>query len=571
MATRPCSVDLPSLSVADLVKLGSTRSSGSAPRNAVRMSEKLGEIRTRSSSRNLVKRLSDSSPTGRWGSMARRRGRSSNRASVGGAALGIQRVFNKKVAVTLGQVVDYIVDDLVESSVEVTVESMMEQEYVGNSRMELDQRSLEEQQEQHGQGQEQQGQEQQQQQQQQQYQRNQELSKKSSDIFPPNLLKKPTATNPETSDNFDEEMDDMGRGINNELAVKDKKIEVLKKTMITQGLELQRRSVQVEEMKIDNKTLAAGVQAWMEKVDKGKEDFELMKSLKETLQNQLVKLKEEVANKCIEVLVKVREIEEKDEVLHRLNDELTVKNVKIDNLISENEKLNFEMSEIRNKSKEVKAVHQKIRKENMAIANESEAIELDLQASCSPLLSLGNPSVSPSTPQFSSPPPQASTSPVTLQQARTLDISFLRRLRVRNITELRDQVENVDRITDTTEDQEDLSNRENLAINRLKHEVAEKFKSVLTTYNHIKMPELYKSKRWEIFEKEDFTEICRSESVRFQEEIMDKWRQEGGSPETIGVSLDDVVRMESSIYKLFMIRKVSIHNSLYESQIIARK
>ena len=133
-------------------------------------------------------------------------------------------------------------------------------------------------------------------------------------------------------------------------------------------------------------------------------------------------------------------------------------------------------------------------------------------------------------------------------------------IRVKDISTLLSTSPNPGAATDAT-DQEEAARREE-AVSRLKHEVAREVQRGLEKFKHIKKPapelrELFKSRSWEIFSAEDFTEVCRSHAVSCREEVMERWARRTGGLEGLQLAEEDVARMQAGLEQFFHIRQVS--------------
>ena len=133
-------------------------------------------------------------------------------------------------------------------------------------------------------------------------------------------------------------------------------------------------------------------------------------------------------------------------------------------------------------------------------------------------------------------------------------------LRVKDISTLLGTSPTPGATTDAT-DEEEAARREE-AVSRLKHEVAREVQRGLEKFKHIKKPapelrELFKSRSWEIFSAEDFTEVCRSHAVSCREEVMERWARRTGGLEGLQLAEEDVARMQAGLEQFFHIRQVS--------------
>ena len=67
---------------------------------------------------------------------------------------------------------------------------------------------------------------------------------------------------------------------------------------------------------------------------------------------------------------------------------------------------------------------------------------------------------------------------------------------------------------------------------------------------------MYSQKSWEIFDDEDFAEVCRLLAVQAREEVLKRWDLEGDSQEDLWILEEDIARMRGSVDFLFYVRKV---------------
>jgi len=124
--------------------------------------------------------------------------------------------------------------------------------------------------------------------------------------------------------------------------------------------------------------------------------------------------------------------------------------------------------------------------------------------------------------------------------------------------------------TEATDQEETKAARREEVVTRLKHEVAREVRRGLKKYNHTKEPELFKSRSWEIFDAEDFTEVCRSQAVSCREEVMERWARRSDGLEGLELAQEDVARMQAGLELFFRIREaVSLRLDLLGSRVEA--
>jgi len=89
----------------------------------------------------------------------------------------------------------------------------------------------------------------------------------------------------------------------------------------------------------------------------------------------------------------------------------------------------------------------------------------------------------------------------------------------------------------------------------LKHEMKHQVELVLRKYYHKSEPHVYSQKSWEIFDDEDFAEVCRMLAVQAREEVLKRWGLQGDSQEDLWILEEDIARMRASVDFFFYIRK----------------
>ena len=166
--------------------------------------------------------------------------------------------------------------------------------------------------------------------------------------------------------------------------------------------------------------------------------------------------------------------------------------------------------------------------------------------------SLISPSLAAPSPPCSPPRCEVAMAPLHCGETRSPP-----ELRVRDISTLLSTSPTPATSTPGIDDEEAKAARREEAVTRLKYEVAREVQRGLEKFKHIKEPELFETRSWEIFSVEDFTEVCRSHAVSCREEVMERWVRRTGGLEGIQLAEKDVARLQADLDKFFAIRQVS--------------
>jgi len=112
----------------------------------------------------------------------------------------------------------------------------------------------------------------------------------------------------------------------------------------------------------------------------------------------------------------------------------------------------------------------------------------------------------------------------------------------------------------------------------LKHEMKHQVELVLRKYYHKSEPHMYSQKSWEIFDDEDFAEVCRMLAVQAREEVLKRWDRQGDSQKDLWILEEDIARMRGSVDYFFYMRKefaqrlsalLSLQNPFYMKELHA--
>ena len=90
----------------------------------------------------------------------------------------------------------------------------------------------------------------------------------------------------------------------------------------------------------------------------------------------------------------------------------------------------------------------------------------------------------------------------------------------------------------------------------LKHEMKHQVELALRKYYQKSQPHVYGQRSWEIFDDEDFAEVCRMLAVQAREEVLKRWGLQGDSQEDLWILEEDIARMRRSVDHFFYMRKV---------------
>ena len=90
----------------------------------------------------------------------------------------------------------------------------------------------------------------------------------------------------------------------------------------------------------------------------------------------------------------------------------------------------------------------------------------------------------------------------------------------------------------------------------LKHEMKHQVELVLRKHYHKAQPHVYGQRSWEIFDDEDFAEVCRMLAVQAREEVLRRWGLQGDSKEDLWILEEDIARMRGNVDYFFYMRKV---------------
>ena len=93
----------------------------------------------------------------------------------------------------------------------------------------------------------------------------------------------------------------------------------------------------------------------------------------------------------------------------------------------------------------------------------------------------------------------------------------------------------------------------------LKHEMKHQVELALRKYYHKSQPHVYGQRSWEIFDDEDFAEVCRMLAVQAREEVLKRWDLQGDSQEDLWILEEDIARMRGNVDYFFYVRKVTAH------------
>ena len=92
----------------------------------------------------------------------------------------------------------------------------------------------------------------------------------------------------------------------------------------------------------------------------------------------------------------------------------------------------------------------------------------------------------------------------------------------------------------------------------LKHEMKREVELALRKYFHRAQRHVQNLNCWEIFEDEDFAEVCRMLSVQAREEVLKRWGTQSHDylQEDLWILEEDLTRMRGNVDQFFYIRKV---------------
>ena len=92
----------------------------------------------------------------------------------------------------------------------------------------------------------------------------------------------------------------------------------------------------------------------------------------------------------------------------------------------------------------------------------------------------------------------------------------------------------------------------------LKHEMKHQVELALRKYYHKSEPYVYGQRSWEIFDDEDFAEVCRMLAVQAREEVLKRWGTQSHDylQEDLWILEEDLTRMRGNVDQFFYIRKV---------------
>ena len=79
---------------------------------------------------------------------------------------------------------------------------------------------------------------------------------------------------------------------------------------------------------------------------------------------------------------------------------------------------------------------------------------------------------------------------------------------------------------------------------------------MLRKHYHKAQPHVYGQRSWEIFDDEDFAEVCRMLAVQAREEVLRRWGLQGDSKEDLWILEEDIARMRRNVDYFFYMRKV---------------
>jgi len=89
----------------------------------------------------------------------------------------------------------------------------------------------------------------------------------------------------------------------------------------------------------------------------------------------------------------------------------------------------------------------------------------------------------------------------------------------------------------------------------LKHEMKHQVELALKKYYQKSQPHMYSQRSWEIFDDDDFAEVCRMLAVQAREEVLKRWGLEGDSQEDLWILEEDIYRMRGNVDYFFYLRK----------------
>ena len=93
----------------------------------------------------------------------------------------------------------------------------------------------------------------------------------------------------------------------------------------------------------------------------------------------------------------------------------------------------------------------------------------------------------------------------------------------------------------------------------LKHEMKHQVELALRKYYHKSQPHVYGQRSWEIFDDEDFAEVCRMLAVQAREEVLKRWGLQSDSQEDLWILEEDIARMRGNVDYFFYVRKVTAY------------
>ena len=105
------------------------------------------------------------------------------------------------------------------------------------------------------------------------------------------------------------------------------------------------------------------------------------------------------------------------------------------------------------------------------------------------------------------------------------------------------------------EEDEEVMSFENRIVS-LKHKMKHHVELALRKYFHHKHSHVYGDRSWEIFDDEDFAEVCRMLSVQARDKVCRRWELQRDSNEDLLILEEDIIGMRESVDYFFHLRKV---------------
>ena len=159
---------------------------------------------------------------------------------------------------------------------------------------------------------------------------------------------------------------------------------------------------------------------------------------------------------------------------------------------------------------------------------------------------------SPSTSGLS----QTSSSAATLSSLSPLDISGSPPQLQSPLSEPMLRLRDLKSLVESPSQQSAPTESKTDRIMSLKHEMKHQVELVLRKHYHKAQPHVYGQRSWEIFDDEDFAEVCRMLAVQAREEVLRRWGLQGDSKEDLWILEEDIARMRGNVDNFFYMRKV---------------